>query len=965
MTSEGFIDDLERRRLISATVARQLRAKAQGERRIDAAGILKYLVQKGIVSRESATDILKTALVVGDDAKASILGEPAAGRDDPPPGKRLQSALDPLAPVEGRGADAIDADDLFAPAQGTSSAKATSNLIDEEIVDTYRVGKGRDVADAAPQRKGKKFKQRKKSRHAAREKGKSEWDSPLVLVGGAGLALLVVAGVVLYYLLTRENADLVLKEANQQFKSGAYTQAIGGYERFVQTWPSHEDASQARVRLGMAKIRRDVEGGTDYAGALATTQAVIEQIEDEPAFTSDGADDRGLSEAKRDLSELLTRIAEGLSQQADAATDSQIINQRVEQIETVLALTANTKYVPELLRQGERLGAVRETLERVLQRQERADDLAAALAAMDQAIAGGDPAAAFAARAALIDKHPVLIDDQQLAEKVRAIAQAEQTLIKFVAEAKPAMTEAPATPVVAEIALAERREAAAAAASSGGAPLVVKADGALYAFHPGDGALLWRRFVGLDNSRSYPLALADGNVVGADAARGELACLDSQTGKLIWRQPLEGQLATPLLGGDKLFVASDAGKLYVVEAANGALAGYVEFTQPLRLTPAINDAGDRLYVVGEHSNVYTLSTRGFACLGVFYAGHSAGSVTAPPLQLLNKLVIADNSGAETCQVRVLSLDAQGAVAKEVASHRLVGLVTTPLPKAARRFAAVTTRGQAVVFEAGASDDASALTALATREPENREQSAHFSLLHEGALWVASQQLAQLAVSPSGGQLVARGLDRDYRGDAFDYPLQVAGSVLLHVRRPAARPGVVVGATDAATNRNLWETGVAVPPAGAPAVDAQALQITVGASSGAVFSVDREAMTRRIQDRAHRIELPGDLPLMTHSLDLGQGRLAVGGVGATQLLLFRPEDVQQPLTAITLPSPLSCPPVAWGDGLVAATDIGQVFLYDATSGLQRGAPFQPEIVPGERYRWLKPAVYGAGPEARLV
>ncbi|MCC6493953.1 MAG: PQQ-like beta-propeller repeat protein [Pirellulales bacterium] len=970
MTSEDFIAYLERQRSISPGVARQLRAKAaQGDNRINPKSILKYLVKKEIVSREAAKEILQTRLTVSDQAESSILGDAAIARRSERTSKPAEareafsasSAASPPPRAAVSGSDLLDDDVLpLKPLNASISGAAH-----EEIVETFPLGE-EDAAPLSTRKPGKK-KKKKKGRRDAKEKGQSEWDSPLVLMGGAGLALLVIAGVVLYYLLTRENADLVLKDANQQFEGGSYTQAINRYEYFIQNWPGHEDISQARVRLGVARVRRETEAGSNFAQALATAQEVIKNIQDEPAFTSDGGDDRGLSEGKRDLSELLTKIAEGLAQQADAATDPEVVKQRVEQINAVLALTANTKYVPELLRQGDRLNAVRETLDRVQQRLARDADLAAALAAMDQAIAAGDAAGAFKTRSAVIDKYPVLIDDKSLAEKVLKIAAAEQSLVKFVAAEQAAQTEAAATPVIAEIALAERRGAAggAAAGAAGSSPQVVKVDGALYALDAADGSLLWRRFVGFDDA-SQPLVLAEGRVVAASPIQRELVCLSLDQGKLLWRQALEGKLATPVLAGQRLLVASDAGKLFVLEASTGQLAGHVQFTQPLRQPPAVNEAGDRAYVVGEHSNLYTLALRDLACLGVYYVGHSAGSVAAPPLTVLNKVVVADNSGAETCQLRMLSLNDQGAAVREVASHRLAGLVVTPLQKAGRRLASVTTRGQAIVFEAGGADDASALTAIATREPQDREQIARYSLLHEGALWVAGRQLLKLGVLPTDNQLPVRSLDRDYRGDAFDYPLQAVGSELLHVRRPQGRGGAIVGAMDAASNRVLWETELAVPPAGAAAADASAMLITAGASSGAVFKVDREAMTRRVQDDAVRADTPTGQPLLlTESLDLAQGRLALGGVGVARMLLFRPAEGPAALTPIDLPGPLSCPPIAWGEGFVAATDVGQVFLYDAASGGPRGAPFQPEIIPGKTYRWLRPALAGSGASAQLA
>ena len=115
--------------------------------------------------------------------------------------------------------------------------------------------------------------------------------------------------------------------------------------------------------------------------------------------------------------------------------------------------------------------------------------------------------------------------------------------------------------------------------------------------------------------------------------------------------------------------------------------------------------------------------------------------------------------------------------------------------AIRRFAAVTTLGQAMVYEVGAGDDAKSLAQLAGRDPQDQEQLARYGLLHEGHLWMAGRQLLKLQILPTGGQLSVRSLDRDYQGDAFDAPLQIAGNLVIHVRRPGGRAGAIVAAPD--------------------------------------------------------------------------------------------------------------------------------------------------------------------------
>lgn len=889
MTNDDFINFLESNSLAPANVVRQLRAKAaQGDDRITPKAILKYLVKKEIVSRSQAKQIIESTLTVSDQAESSILGlsplpkvidqrektNPKIDRREAKPAVGEESEeVTPLQPI------AADDEPVSLFPTEASVSGFDDSLGSEESVE------GDGPASRSTPAKGKKKPKKKKKKSGSRQ-GKNEWDSPLLLMGGGALALLLIAGGVIYYLLTRENADELLRTAGASFEGGQFSQSISEYERFVANHSGHQDISQARVRLGMAKIWRDTERTSNYANALATTKEVLGQIEDEPAFASDGADEDGFSQAKAELSSLLTTIAKGLAQQADDGKDDAVVQERVGQIKDVLGLAANTKYVPQSLRQESELTAVQETLARVEARQQRGADLGQALGAMDAAIAAGDANAAFTVRNEALGKHPALFNDPALRAKTLEVAKAEQGAVKFV-ESRQAATTTPAeSPIVAEIALADRQGGSVEGAA---APVVIRIDGGLYGLNAADGSLLWRRFVGFEAS-SYPLLLPSGMVVAGDAQQKELIALEVNTGKLVWRLPLEGVLAAPIAIGDRLLVASDAGRLYVVQQASGELLGYVQFSQPISQPPVVNERGDRIYVLGEHSNIYTLSADDLACVGVYYLGHSAGSVATPPIAVLNKVVVADNSGAETCQMRVLALNDEGAPNADVAAYRLSGLVTTPLQVAGRRFATVTTQGQAIVFEIAAANDKQALTALASREAQDREQLARFSLLHDGHLWLAARELTKLAVLPTGNQLPVRSIERDYRGDAFDYPLQAVGNLVIHVRRPARRSGAIVAAMDVAANKALWETSIAVPAAGAPAIDPSTQQIIAGSSSGAVYALDREALVRRVQNDALHLETASPATsVFNDALDLGGGRLALAGDGAEQVIHFRPKD----------------------------------------------------------------------------
>ena len=76
------------------------------------------------------------------------------------------------------------------------------------------------------------------------------WDSPLMLVSGGALLVLVFALVALLWATYRQGSDARLVLANESYKSGAYPQALRQYEEFLTEFPRDQQASFARVRRG-------------------------------------------------------------------------------------------------------------------------------------------------------------------------------------------------------------------------------------------------------------------------------------------------------------------------------------------------------------------------------------------------------------------------------------------------------------------------------------------------------------------------------------------------------------------------------------------------------------------------------------------------------------------------------------------------------------------------------------------
>jgi hypothetical protein len=108
-----------------------------------------------------------------------------------------------------------------------------------------------------PRRRG--FRGLWDDRFRSRRPRASQWDSPLLLVGGGVLIVLLFVGVGLLFYLLRGSGDELYELAENDYRDLAYSQAIAKYEKFLAGFPSHPKASEARVRKVLARLRQAVD----------------------------------------------------------------------------------------------------------------------------------------------------------------------------------------------------------------------------------------------------------------------------------------------------------------------------------------------------------------------------------------------------------------------------------------------------------------------------------------------------------------------------------------------------------------------------------------------------------------------------------------------------------------------------------------------------------------------------------
>lgn len=759
---------------------------------------------------------------------------------------------------------------------------------------------------------------------------RSVWDSPLILVGGGLLALLLMAAVALAWAIRQGGGDQAFEAAEIEYGDGNYGPSIGLYAEYLEQYPRHPKVGQAKVRLSLARLRQAIDTSSNWAKTLDLARGEVESIAPLPEFAGAG----------NDLAVLLPRISAGLA--ADAR--KQPSAERIAQGRASLALI--DKYVlPRSLQPADAIADVQKSLalaERDLLQKER---LQKAVADIEKHAAAGDLAAADAARTDLLNVYPSLERAAELRSALAAMAEAARKATRFVAEPRDAETAENESPIAATTTIATRTRSG--EAPLGEARVYALAEGAAYALAAADGRVLWRRFVGFA-SELTPSEQPDGTALVYDAVHRALASVDNADGGLRWRLSLSARPAGPPLAlDDRTLVATIDGRLTALDPESGNAQGYTAFPQPIVGAPALEPRGRRLYQAGDHAHLFVLDRATLEGLEVVDLGYAASSVAVSPTVVSRYVIVAENHLANGCRLRVLVADDEGLNLKEVQQVELEGHVVSPPQVADRYLHVFTDRGGVIVLAVATSDVDQPLTKVIETVTGSQERGPSYARIAGRDLWIGNDRLTKFAVQAAAARIAP--LWTIDRGDLFCQPPVVQGEALITARKRKAFSGVAMSAVRADDGQPLWETQLAAAPTDVVQLDEDASQLTTLSTTGGLFAVGlNESERRTVVDAPRaRVELAAALPTVVATSRSAPWALAPA-LPAERLLRVEAGG-SSPLGWMTPPGPALAPAVPWRDGWLVPCRGGLVQWIDA-GGKPRAQPFQPRTEAGVDLPW---------------
>lgn len=725
--------------------------------------------------------------------------------------------------------------------------------------------------------------------------------SPFLLgLTGGVLALLLVA-LIFYFMIGRQSSQRLYDAAVQELNAGRYTQAIQRFEEFLQSYPNHQYADEARIGLGKARIENRIAGSTpNWQAGLKDLDLFLKQNRDRDNFENYRA--MGLVFARR-----IALGAARLAERSNAATDRRRDLLAVaKQAETLLNRYGRDAIGVQL---EARIARSFHAAEDAIRKQEAFE---AAVAEIELALENNQPMAALGARNRLITRYGDLKPDRRLNELLHETLQTERALVAKDESQREAAVEPRERFAHEPLTLALHARSRTEELSEGRVVFATAKD-CCYGVDTITGEPLWRRVIGLD-SPFFPMEVSTSTpgLLLFDTNHRELVVLNRNTGQLLWRQALaEDVRGPPLVHEGQVYVPTAANHLYKIDLENGRITSRLTFSQRLVGPPVLAPDGDHLIVAGNESLLYAVSLRPMECRGVSYLKHGAGSLTAPMIVMGSLLLVAENDRVSGATLHVLDVRNPEEPLRNVAAERLEGHVRDePLLRGRQLFVATDAHA---IFAYSVNDDPSQkpIARIAGYQVQQPYDGPLFlSAGPDGQLWMASSALRKFQLQAGNIQLdpnpIAAGISTQ--------PLQVIGRNLFVGRRFPYSRAVLFTQVERDEMTSQWraELGAAVRMAQRIG-DGSAVCLT---ESGHLFRVrDSElAATGFKQNPFTTLDVDETLTQPLHIARLADGRVAVhAGGAAPRLWILNPAG--QVTGRIDLQQPLQADPVSIAAGIV--------------------------------------------------
>jgi outer membrane protein assembly factor BamB/TolA-binding protein/pSer/pThr/pTyr-binding forkhead associated (FHA) protein len=725
--------------------------------------------------------------------------------------------------------------------------------------------------------------------------------SPLVVGMTIGAAVLALTAGTLWFVLAREFMNRKFETAEKALESGQFAQAIDGFTKFAAEYPKTDQARQAKVNIGKARVEQALSGAIpDWENGLKTLNDFVAEYRDSEDFRPGDSLLRTFARQSAD------KIALGAAKTAEATKRRPLLGTSTD-ARQLLDILSPPENKPE--EQLAAISAALKSAEAAILQQETFDT---ALTDMKGALEKGQPLAALQTYGRLLDRYAVAEKDRTIQTQLKGALEAEKS--STARRENPAVESQVAGSPADLVTLGfTRRQRVRTDVASVGTTTVAVSEGGLFACDAVTGEVLWRRAVG--QGIPFPPVAVQARQAGYlawDSARGQLICLAERTGEPLWTTPLaSAPTGRPLIHEGQVFLTTSGATLVQVDLQSGERLAELQFNQPVIGPPAVSTQGDRMYVAGRESALYVLSRRPLACEHTVWLGQPAGSLSAPLLMLRDYLLLVETAGADKSLVRLLDTSRDAKAPREIARATVAGQVLDPPVVRGKQVIVASTPERLTAFVIAETGDAQSLTKVASYQvPGPQNVPMHVLLGPDDQFWMSSTALRRFDVKVDSivtdNSQIAVGLTA--------LPLTSAADTIYLGRRLPFSPAILLGGADRQKMVLEWQTvlGAPVLATTAPAADGSAVGVT---AQGDVFPISAAKLSKGGFELQPTVTLPPDekgaTPLGVAALP--DGRVAVWWSGESSRLWIVGNDSAPRETKLDLP--LQTAPVRLAEGYV--------------------------------------------------
>ncbi len=397
MLANELIDRLERLGLLDQEIIEALREQLeQGGTRVTPEAVAKLLVDNGQLTHFQATKL------IGELRSDQYDDASPAEEDD------LTAGLDDLGVVPDEAEEVVEAVDVFEAEPIAYEPVAVEAVAVEAVAADDVMSGGAPVS-------------RPRSTRKKPDPQKSVWDSFKVYGYVAIIALLLLVGGGIAFVLSRESADSFIEEANKLYDQQNYTGAQEMYMTFLDSYSDSQYASLARTRVTMTELYKAAQFKQEPWRAVDLAREKLPLI----------AEEEGMNEERGNLAALLVDIARNLASSAMKAKETTEKQSLLDKLDEHRELMEDPLYMPTSMKTtlAGPIQGVEEDRARVKRDISRNIRLDQAEAEMKEDLEQNDTKAAYDTRKVLLRDFPELHNHERLDTLIRSASDIQQTLV--------------------------------------------------------------------------------------------------------------------------------------------------------------------------------------------------------------------------------------------------------------------------------------------------------------------------------------------------------------------------------------------------------------------------------------------------------------------------------------------------------------------------------------------------------